>query len=294
MQDSSFSAGVTDVLRDGGAALEREGYTAQSAFLTSPTFGGVSWLAHSTLQSGVWVDSQQKYDRLTSTDRLTLTRFFADAGWRTVSVVPSNTEPWPVGASFYGYDTMLDAVNMGYRGPEFSYARIPDQYTWQRFHDEELSAPHAPVMAEIDFVSSHTPWTPLPKLVPWQRIGDGSVFDPQPAEGRSPVEVWADARQVQKLYGQSVEYTLGAMFSFLREYDQPDLVLVVVGDHQPARIVSGQGADHDVPITIIAKDPAVFDSIRSWGWDAGTLPSRDAPVWRMDQFRDRFVDAFTP
>ncbi len=99
---------------------------------------------------------------------------------------------------------------------------------------------------------------------------------------------------MQRVYGQSVEYTLNAMFSFLHAYDQPNLVLIVLGDHQPARIVSGAGADHDVPISIISKDPAVFDQIASWRWQTGVLPTAQAPVWRMDQFRDRFFDAFTP
>ncbi|MET0781203.1 MAG: CDP-alcohol phosphatidyltransferase [Microbacterium sp.] len=292
VQESSFTAGVARVLEQGGAQLARDGYSTQSAFLTSPTFGGVSWLAHATLQSGVWVDSQQKYDRLIASDRWTLTRAFEDAGWRTVAVVPSNTEPWAPGTAFYGYDATLDFRSMGYRGPAFSYARIPDQYTWKHFYDTELAGAHGPIMAEVDFVSSHTPWTPVPRLVPWSEIGDGSVFAPQPAEGLAPVDVWPDEQGVRRVYGQSVEYTLGAMFSFLHTYDQPNLVLVVLGDHQPARIVSGADAGRDVPITIISQDPAVFERIASWQWDAGVRPSPDAPIWRMDQFRDRFVDAF--
>lgn len=293
VEDSPFTTGVAQVLADGGTQLTRDGYSAQSAFLTSPTFGGVSWLAHSTLQSGVWVDSQQKYDSLLASDRFTLSRAFTDSGWRTVSVVPSDTEPWAPGSSFYRYDAQYDFRNLGYQGPAFSYARVPDQYTWQRFYEQELARPHAPVMAEIDFVSSHTPWTPTPSLVPWEDIGDGSVFAPQPAEGLAPAQVWPDQQSVQSAYGQSVQYTLGAMFSFLHAHDQPNLVLVVLGDHQPASIVTGPGADHEVPITIIAKDPAVFDRIASWQWQDGVRPTASAPVWRMDQFRDRFLAAFS-
>ena len=167
---------------------------------------------------------------------------------------------------------------MGYRGPAFSYARMPDQYTWKHFYDQELAARHDPVLAEIDFVSSHTPWTPLPSLVPWAEVGDGSVFDPQPARGTGAGRGLArPANACRRLYGKSVEYTLGAMFSFLHTYDQPNLVLIVLGDHQPARIVSGPDADHDVPITIISKDPSVFDAIASWRWDAGVTRRRRTP-----------------
>ena len=251
LEDPSLSIGIDRVLDDGGAQLAADGFSAHSAFLPSPPCGGVSGLAHATLQSGVWVDSQQKYDRLTSTDRMTLSRAFDAAGWRTVAVVPSNHEHWEAGDSFYGYDAVLDSRNMGYRGPPFSYARIPDQYTWQHFYDRELIGATGPVMAEIDFVSSHTPWTPLPRLVPWSSLGDGSVYDSQPSAGQSPAEVWSDPRRVQALYGASVEYTLGAMFSFLHTYDRSDLVLIVLGDHQPSRFVSGGGAGREVPITFI-------------------------------------------
>ena len=97
-------------------------------------------------------------------------------------------------------------------------------------------------MAEVDLVSSHTPWTPLPKLVPWSQLGDGRVFASQPEEGESAVAVWGDPERVRQLYADSVAYTLEATFSYLATFDQSDLVLIVVGDHQPSRIVSGDDA----------------------------------------------------
>ena len=54
----------------------------------------------------------------------------------------------------------------------------------------------------------------------------------------------------------------------------------------------GPGAGHDVPVTVVAKDPAVLRRIAVWGWQPGLHPSPDAPVWRMDSFRDRFLSAF--
>ena len=269
VEGSSFSGGVDQALRDGESQLRADGYASRSAFLTSPTFGGLSWLAHSTLQTGLWVDRQPLYSEVIRSDRFTLSEAFGRAGWRTVSVVPSNSEPWSFGRSFYRFDTLLDANNVGYRGPSFGYARIPDQYTWKYFADHELAADHQPVMAEIDLVSSHTPWAPLPELVPWSQVGDGSVFEPQPEAGESATAVWQDPKRVRQAYAESIRYSLGAMFAFLHESDDPNLVLVVLGDHQPATIVSGQGAGHDVPISIISKDTTVFESIERWHWHDG-------------------------
>ncbi|MES1212045.1 MAG: CDP-alcohol phosphatidyltransferase, partial [Leifsonia sp.] len=196
--------------------------------------------------------------------------------------------------SFYHYGTLLDTNNVGYLGPTFGYARIPDQYTWKYFWDHELAQPHQPVMAEIDFVSSHTPWAPLPTMVPWDQVGDGSVFEPQPAAGDSTSTVWQSPQRVQAAYGQSIEYSLTAMFSFLHNYDDPNLVLIVLGDHQPATIVSGKGASHNVPISVISKDPSVFQAMSEWHWQDGVLPSPHAPLWKMSAFRDRFLSAFSP
>jgi hypothetical protein len=239
------------------------------------------------------VDSPRTYDRLLEHGRSTITGLFDAAGWRTVAVVPSNKRDWPEGEAFYGFDAVLDSRNMGYRGPTFGYARMPDQYTWKVFHDLAGLDRAQPVMAEIDFVSSHTPWTPLPRMVPWDGLGDGTVFADQVAEGGSAVTAWTDPTHARELYGESVAYSLVAMFSYLETFEQQDIVLIVLGDHQPARIVSGPDAGHDVPITIIANDSAVFEAIESWGWEAGVHPSEEAPVWRMDHFRDRFVDAFS-
>ena len=295
LEGSAQSAPVESALAAGNRRLRAAGFSARSAFLTSPTFGGLSWLAHSTMGSGVWVDNQRRYDDLVAGDRFTLSSAFARAGWRTVGVVPANEEDWPQGGTFYHYDAIYDSRNVGYAGPTFSYASMPDQYTLAAFRRLELEQPHrAPVMAEIDLVSSHTPWAPLPRLVDWDAVGDGSVFDAMPAQGDSPDVVWRDRRRVQAAYMESIAYSLDTLTSFVQNSHDPNLVLVVLGDHQPATIVTGEGASHDVPISIIASDPAVIDRVSGWGWEEGLKPAPDAPVWPMDAFRDRFLSAYGP
>jgi hypothetical protein len=295
VQGSAFSPQVDAELDAGTRRLRAAGFSAESAFLTSPTFGGISWLAHSTLQSGLWINNQPRYNDLVAGDRFTLSGAFKRAGWRTVSDVPADNLDWPQGTSFYHYDKLYNGLNVGYVGPKFSYANVPDQYTLSTFRRLELAKPNrAPVMAEIDLVSSHTPWAPLPHMIDWNQLGDGSVFDGMPEQGQSPGVVWRDPSQVRTAYGQSIEYSLNALISFVETYHDNNLVLVVLGDHQPATIVTGQGASHDVPITIISHDPAVMDRISPWGWQDGMRPSPDAPVWPMDAFRDRFLNAYGP
>ena len=72
----------------------------------------------------------------------------------------------------------------------------------------------------------------------------------------------------------------------------PDLVVVMLGDHQPSVTVSGPDANHQVPISVVARDPDVLARVAPWHWQAGLLPGPAAPVWQMDAFRDRFRHAF--
>jgi phosphatidylglycerophosphate synthase len=293
VENSAFSPRVDAALDQGTKRLQAAGFSSRSAFLTSPTFGGISWLAHSTMQSGVWVDSQLRYDQLVKTDRLTLSDAFKRAGWRTVGDVPSNNRTWPQGKSFYHYDKLYDRRDVGYRGPTFSYASMPDQYVLAALQRLELGKPHRrPLFAEVDLVSSHTPWTRIPRLIDWSDVGDGSIFKSMPVDQLTRSELFGDLPRVRAAYGQSIAYTMNALVSFVQHYGDDNLVLIVLGDHQPAKIITGENPSHDVPISVIAHDPAVLDKIAGWGWENGLRPSPNAPVWRMDAFRNRFFSAF--
>jgi phosphatidylglycerophosphate synthase len=293
VQGSSVSPRIGAALERGRAQLRAAGFSSRSAFLTSPTSGGLSWLAHSILQSGVLVDGQRRYDQLVQNDRLTLTRAFKRAGWRAVGIMPGNRRAWPEGRTFYGYDRVYDRRNLGYRGPDFGLPPVPDQYSLLALQRRELAKRHRPpLFAEVDLISSHAPWTRIPRLISWRDVGDGSIFDRLPAEESSQAALVGDAERARAAYARSIEYSLSTIFSFVERYGDDDLVLVVLGDHQPATVVTGQGASHDVPISVIAHDPKVIDQIARWNWQEGMLPSPRAPVWPMAAFRDRFLAGF--
>ncbi|MGL5825919.1 MAG: sulfatase-like hydrolase/transferase [Nocardioides sp.] len=294
VQDSSFAPSITAALANGTARLAKVGYSSRSAFLTSPAFGGSSWLAHASVQTGLWVASQGRYDRLLAEDRRTLMSTFGEAGWRTVLHAPANTQPWPDGQRFYRADQVYDATNVGYQGPRFGYPTMPDQYTLAVFERREVTPVNRPpVMAEIDLLSSHAAWAMLPRMVDPDAVGDGSIYAGMPERGQSRQEVWRNPASVRASYAASIRYTVDALVTFIEQSSNDDLVLVVMGDHQPARIVSGPDADHDVPVSIITSDPGVRAATDDWAWHDGLHPDSDAPVWRMDEFRDRFFDTFS-
>ena len=293
VEDPAIAPGVLAMLDSRTHDLAAAGFSARSAFLTSPTAGGGSWLAHSTLLSGTWVNSPARYRGLLRSTRTTLVADFDRGGWHTVATMPAVFKDWPDGA-FYGYSRIDTGKTLDYQGPHFGWSPMPDQFTLSWIGDHDLTPGRAiPAMVEVELTSSHHPWAPLPRAISWSAVGDGSIYNPMPAQGMQKGETWRSATQVRAAYGRSIQYSLTTLISFLKRYGTANTVLIFLGDHQPAPIVTGRGASRDVPITIVARDPAVLDQISAWGWDDGLRPSNTAPVWRMDSFRDRFLAAFS-
>jgi hypothetical protein len=201
--------------------------------------------------------------------------------------MPAITLDWPE-AGYFGYDRILAARDLGYRGLPFNWVTMPDQFTLGAFDRIALApAPRPPVFAEIALISSHAPWTPVPPLLPWDAVGDGRAFNRFATAGDPPEVVWRDPERVRDQYRQALAYSLRTVTGFAAH--QPALI-VMLGDHQPAPLVSEQ-AGADVPVHVIGS-PAALARLDGWGWTPGLVPAPDAPVWGMDAFRDRFLAAF--
>ena len=290
---AEYAADFRPALEEAAAQLREAGYQSRSAFLGSPTVGGISWLAHGTALSGLWIDSQVRYDSLLMSERASLMQLFQRAGWRTVGVMPAIGLPWPEG-QYFGYEQLYTAPELDYRGLPFNYVTMPDQSTLSRFQQlERAREDRAPVMAEIALISSHAPWTPVPRLIDWERVGDGSIFNAQATSSESAEQVWQDRDRVLRQYRECAEYVIDTLVSYVRHYGDENLVMLVLGDHQPMPYVTDNTDNRDVLTHIIARDPAVMRAIESWQWTPGMLPAEDAPVWRMDALRDRFISAFS-
>jgi phosphatidylglycerophosphate synthase len=255
------------------AAIDDTGRAVVSAFVRSPTFGGGSVLAHLSLLSGVEVRDQDHYALLMTQKRPTLVSLFRSAGYRTVAVMPGLRHSWPEGA-FYGFDRIYGADDLAYQGPAFGWWRIPDQFSLAALDARELQrVPRKPLFVFFPTVSTHMPFEPTPPLQPdWQRMLSARPFDAAPLE-RSLTQTpqWTD---MGKAYVSSVSYFLDTLGSYLRARPNGRFVLVILGDHQPAANVSGEGASWDVPVHVIAGDAAILRSLQADGFRPGLVPQR--------------------
>ncbi|MFE9988691.1 sulfatase [Streptomyces sp. NPDC005381] len=295
IDDPAMSRQIDTALTQGNDRLKSAGFSSRSGWLRSPVTGAGSWLAHSTFLSGLWIKNQQRYRSLTTSDRSTLTSYFRKTGaWRTVGIVPGVRRAWPEGR-FFGLDHIYDSEHLGYKGPYFSWTPVPDQFSLEAFERlEHGKKDRGPMMAEIILASSHNPWAPVAHMIDWNDLGDGSVFEKIKKEGKDPKEVWKNPESVRTEYRRAIEYSLHSLTEYVEKYGDKNTVLVFLGDHQPVPTVTAGSTSRDVPVTIVAHDPKVLDRVSDWGWTDGLKPADNAPEWRMDTFRDRFLTAFGP
>jgi Sulfatase len=286
-----YADALLPALADFEQRLATRGLAAASGWLTSPTVGGQSWLAHGTLDSGLWLANQARHDALMHSARLTLTRAFGKAGYRTVALKPAITRPWPE-SEHLGFAQIYAAADLGYAGPPYNWVTMPDQYTLSVLERQERARAERPLFVEVSLISSHAPWTPIaPVLDDWSTIGDGSVF-PRWTED-DPEVVWRDLERVRAQYARAIDYVLGVLASYAANFVDGGTLLIVVGDHQPAPLITGEDAGRDVPIHVISGDPALLAPFEAWGLAAGMCPPAHLPARRMDAFRDFFLEAFS-
>jgi Sulfatase len=261
-----------------------------SAFVASPTFGGSSWLAHVSLLTGVEVRNEDTNVRLMAQRRDTLVTTFSRRGYRTVAAMPGNSHPWPEGA-FYGFDEIHDRAKLDYRGPKFGWWYVPDQFTLARLDALEIAAPaRKPVFVVMPTISTHAPFGPTAPYQPdWPRLLTAEPYaaeDVTRALAQEP-----DLLNMGPSYVNAIAYTYASLGGYLRLRADRDFVMIVIGDHQPAAAVSGEGASWDVPVHVIASRPEVLERLQAHGFTPGLTPER-AALGPMHELVPILLDAF--
>lgn len=282
LTDPRFESRIGPLLAQAGARLADAGFTMRSGLLASPVRGGQSWLAHATLLTGLPLSGPSLYAMALTSNRATLAHLFGRAGYGTAAVMPAIRRSWPEG-TVLGFDRILAADALGYAGPDFGWAAIPDQYTLSVL--DRIAPTAGPVFRQVVLISSHGPWRPTPPLVEdWDAIGDGAAF-----RALTPVP---QAAAIQGDYVQSIDYSLRALFGWIERSVRDGGLVIVLGDHQPAPLITGPGTSADVPIHVIGRDPDLVGAFAGWGFASGLLPG-DGGALPMAAFRDRFLATFT-
>src|SRR5690606_35506528 len=257
-------------------------------------FGGGSWLAHSSLLTGLTVRTQGAYLRVLASERTTLARRFDAAGYRTTAWFPGLRGAWPEGA-FYGFDEIVGAPELDYRGPAFGWWRVTDQYVLAKLDAREraqTSSERAPLFAVVATISTHIPYRPVPPLAhDWECVLTNEPFAASDvSEALAVPPRWFDLGEA---YAASFAYTFGYLAEYLRRTSvDDDFVLVLVGDHQPQAGVTGRGARWDVPVHVVTSRSAVVEALLAAGFVRGVELAGEERVGSMADLTGILLDAF--
>ena len=279
------------------AAIDDTGREVVSAYVESPTFGGSSWLAHLSLLSGVDVSDQYAYTALMASRRGTMVTNFARRGYRTVALLPGMRQPWPEGA-FYGFDMIYGRDLLEYRGPEFGWWSIPDQYALAKLDALEGDRPaRAPLFVVFPTSTTHAPFGPVAPYQPdWSRVLRQDAYDQEDVDRAMAAQ--PDLTNLRPSYVKAMAYEFVSLAGYLHEQSDEraaERILIVIGDHQPPAAVSGAGAPWRVPVHVIGPRVGprqqVLRRLVGQGFQQGLAP-RLPSIGRMHALVPMLLDAF--
>ncbi len=287
-----YADALIEARRQFAGDVTASGRRIVSAYVESPTFGGESWLAHISLLSGTEVRDGAMNARLMAQQRPTMLAPFTRQGYRAVAVMPGIQSVWPEGR-FYGFDTIYGALDLNYEGPPFGWWDVTDQFCLAKVDALEVAPPPAsrqPLFVVFPTISTHTPFTPTPPYQPdWAR-----ALTPTPYDEQALNDAWAipaDWLDLGPGYVRALKYAYATLGGYLRYRSDRDVIMVILGDHQPPALVSGEGAPWDVPVHVITNRQAVLDRLLQRGFTAGLAPQRPV-LAKMHALTPVLLDAF--
>jgi hypothetical protein len=271
-RNAYLNSGVGPMLEKFGAAMEEAGYSVASNFYTSSTYGGGSWMAHATLNSGVRVGDGLEYAVMLQTDPppRTMPQVFRQAGYRTVLVQPGTTRPFPEGLTF-GFDKKYYSWNFDYLGPPFGWATVPDEYVVDFIQRQELDRTgRGPEFVQYALVSSHAPWAVVPLAVnDWSKIGRGQIF--KDYQAKFPIS-WGNLKDGAPAYCYSLYYDFDVLRRYILERLKRDTFVVIMGDHQPAAVITNNDPSWAVPLHVLSKNRKLIERFNEAGYAPGMTP----------------------
>ena len=202
-----------------------------------------------------------------------------------------HAQRWPEGA-FYGFDDIYGAERLAYGGPPFGWFAIPDQFSLARLDALEAAVHRAPPLFVVLSDHQHaTPFSPTPPYQPdWTRMLTAHPYD--------------DAALGQRVRARSRTGPISRRATWSRwpttsprsagicaAHADRDIVMILLGDHQPPAAVSGEGASWDVPVHVIANRTGILDRFVAHGFTPGLTPAR-APLGPMNHLATTLLQVF--
>lgn len=291
----SLRGSYHELLDELSPELEQAGFHVASGWAKATVSGGRSWISDASVMLGVGVGHQSTWSHLQPhTDRFThLPAWLEGHGYQTIVCRPKDRARLGLEIrNDFGWDHTVFADELAYDGVPVGWGGIPDQYSLGFLHERVLPKVQAPRFLFFHGVSSHGPWETVPTLASdWQGAREQA---PSEAAETPPPETFGVFRQIKRFghkldeggvrlpgrafpklrstYRNAIDYSLRAAIQSLstRPPSPHGQLIILYGDHQPP-FISRRG-DFDVPVHVIATDPAWLEPFLAEGFAPGLRP----------------------
>jgi hypothetical protein len=269
---SVFRAAYTSLLTELENQLNDAGWQVASRLSESPTWGGGSWMAYTSMLFGMRIDTHPRYLSLFNKYQVErypdFGRYLQSQGYYYAWVSPIATEldeqSWNRYLRFFGVDQWLRYRDFDFHGPLYGWGPAPpDQYVLHAANEKLQAATDRPLFFMTITQNSHYPWAPQPGLVAdWRSLNQ--------TQGEAIITAQADnpASSKQRDYLVAVEYQLRMLTDFILTNDNQESIFVLVGDHQPPQ-VSRRSDGWAAPVHIISQDVGLIEALDEYDFSPG-------------------------
>ena len=270
-QKEEYADFMGDVYADLQARLDDEGMLVRSGFTRSPAFGGRSWLADATLVAGVQIANQRMYDeRIREGEKAYLLTEMKRKGYWSYYVAPGSTRASEGWKNAYPFDTYLLQDDFDYQGPNISFGTMSDQYMFYSFAANYLKEDKKEFAFYL-LVSSHTPFVRIPVYKEdWDFSQKGREYEDNYIKYFE--NNWLYGNELAEGYLEGIGYSLTTTIHYLTDILDGKNFMLIIGDHQPRKPVSGPDAGYPVLFHIIFSEESHISFPESWTLSSGLVP----------------------
>ena len=268
--DDDYRAAREDLMRRVRGGLDKLGLPIFTRFVTSPVYGGGSWMSTASALSGIRIENHSSYwawKRMAQHYPHLIT-YLKRHDYYTLSVQPGAT--WT--EDVYGYDDVVIREDFAYGGLGYGFGQVPDQWALDHAFNNYWRRHPRPRLFHFVATATHYAWDPPPRIT--EDVAE--LLEPQPAflETRPDyVELALTVPQGQKRdFFVTVAYEWELLLDMFRNRIEPGFIALVLGDHQPPFIAGGKGGN-DVALHVVTDVPTLPDPL-AW---AGFTPGADTP-----------------
>jgi hypothetical protein len=278
-----YRQAMEGVYADFSEFLSGRGWKGASSFLSSPAFGGRSWLADATLLAGIRLRNQEHYDAYLLSGSRNLSHRLGELGYYRILAASGTQYTTPEWEALHEFDRYLLQKDFGYRGPFITFGRMPDQYLLYQ-SAKLFPGLQAPLFGWYMLSNSHVPFEAQPEYVDdWDSLGDGGIF--RDANVRYFNNNWLWGGEFPEGYLFSIEYELRIIREFMARYLDPYSLVIILGDHQPRIPISEPDASFSVPIHVLSGKAALIEAFVERGFQPRMVPENEAlPHRGMEDF----------